>query len=654
MRLSKVHVKNFRSVWSAELLVDPMTALVGANGTGKSTFLRAIEIFYSPTPKLDADDFYNGDTSIELTVAVTFADLTETAADLFERYTQGGELVVERVFTMNDGRVTSKYHGSTLQCPQFDDIRRGLEVKDRGMTARAAYDAICADEDFAELPVWTSLNAAPEAMSAWEEVNPTKCIRARDDGQFFGFANVASGYLGRFTRFLFIPAVRDAAADAAEGRGSVFTALMDLVVRSVLASKEEVAALKVETQRRYEEILNPENINELTSLSTSLTSTLQTYVPDAEVQLIWMDLDMIEIPMPKANVRLVEDGYSSSVEKSGHGLQRAFIITMLQHLSAAQLAVQDARSEANAAGEQPNPDRFRPNLVLALEEPELYQHPSRQRHFAKVLMQLAGNTVPGVSGHTQVLYCTHSPLFVGLDRVNELRLLRKVAEHEAKPKVTKVVSTSLDAIAEVVWRADGAPGTKYTGATLRPRMHTLMTPWMSEGFFASVAVLVEGEDDRSALLGTASRRGIDFDSAGIAVIPCGGKTSLDRPAAIFRELGIPVYLLWDSDRGATGAKPEDNHRLLRLVAAEIEDWPAGVKATHACFEVDLESTFDQELGQEDYSRWLQECQTEFGIPKKKHARKNPYVVTALLERAAAAGKTCNSLDLVVDRIWELR
>ena len=90
-----------------------------------------------------------------------------------------------------------------------------------------------------------------------------------------------------------------------------------------------------------------------------------------------------------------------------------------------------------------------------------------------------------------------------------------------------------------------------------------MTPWMSEGFFADVAVLVEGEDDRAAILGAAKAKGTELESNGFSIIPCGGKTSIDRPATIFRQLGIPVYLIWDADKEANDAKPEDNHRLLR-------------------------------------------------------------------------------------------
>jgi predicted ATP-dependent endonuclease of OLD family len=53
-----------------------------------------------------------------------------------------------------------------------------------------------------------------------------------------------------------------------------------------------------------------------------------------------------------------------------------------------------------------------------------------------------------------------------------------------------------------------------------------MTPWTNEGFFANVVVLVEGEDDRAAILGMAKAMGYEFESMDIAVIPCMGKKNL--------------------------------------------------------------------------------------------------------------------------------
>jgi predicted ATP-dependent endonuclease of OLD family len=104
-------------------------------------------------------------------------------------------------------------------------------------------------------------------------------------------------------------------------------------------------------------------------------------------------------------------------------------------------------------------------------------------------------------------------------------------------------------VAEEIWRANGKKGEKYTGADLSPRLHAIMTPRINEGFFADTVVLVEGEDDYAAIVGMARVMKKDLESIGVSIIPVGGKRSLDRPAIIFKEFGIRVYMLWDSDGG---------------------------------------------------------------------------------------------------------
>ena len=651
MIIKTVRVKRFRCLQDEPLACDKLTALVGANGAGKSSFLRTLDLFYSLNPRIDTEDFYAGETSAEVVVSVTFEGLSDEAKNLFSSYIQGEELTVEKVFTCKDQKITAKYHGATLQHEAFEPIRAALEVKDRGKSARQAYDPLRANPEYQSVPAWSTVGAVTAAFREWEAAHPDKCTRQRDDGQFFGFTEVAQGYLGRFTRMLFIPAVRDAADDAAEGRNSVLTGLMDLVVRSVLANKEALKKLKEETQRQFSEILDPVRLTELPGLAENLTNTLRTFVPDSSLELHWLPLQDLDFPLPKADVKLVEDGYPSAVARTGHGLQRAFMLTMLQHLALAQ-APAGAGLQAATGPAQPPPEKKLPDLILAIEEPELYQHPNRQRHFARILLQLSSGKTPGVAENTQIIYSTHSPLFVGIDRIDQIRLLRKVCV-PGKPKMAKVVSTTADQIAEMLWKADGEPALRYSGETLMPRLQSIMTPWMSEGFFARTAVLVEGEDDRAALLGMSKAMGHDFESSGISVIPCGGKTSMDRPAAIFQRLGIPVYLMWDGDHGEGDAKPEDTHRLLRLLGYPPEDWPNLTTATFACFENDLETTLKEEIGPDDFDRWLTECQDNLGIPKRKHALKNPQVIATIIQRAEAAGKTSQSLRRICDRILAL-
>lgn len=656
MILKSVHVRNFRCIADETLSHDDLTVLAGPNGSGKSAFLRALEVFYTASPKVLAEDFYAEDTSGEIVIAVTFTDLTDEEKELFASYVQGANLSVERVISLRDGKLSAKYHGSRLQNPDFSNIREA----EGAASKRTAYTSLRSQGQYQNLPAWTNQAAALDALKEWEAQHPDGCIRQRDDGQFFGFTEVAQGYLGRFTKFLLVPAVRDASEDAAEGKGSVLTDLMDLVVRSVLVNKEEIKQLHDQTQARYEEIFDPNKLVELRTLEEKLSTTLQTYAPDTKVELTWIKGSSIDIPLPKADVKLVEDGYPATVGRTGHGLQRAFVLTMLQHLAIAQAPVtgqQVKHKERKVGAEEvePGPAITTPNLIIGIEEPELYQHPSRQRRLSKVLMDLARGGVKGVADRTQIVYSTHSPLFVGLERFDQLRLLRKVDTSTGQPKATQLVQTTLDEIANEIWEADGRPSQKYTATTLRPRLQAIMTPWMNEGFFADVVVLVEGEGDRAAILGMALAIGHDLESKGYSVIPCGGKNSLDRPVVIFRKLKIPVYVIWDSDKGGKDSKPEENRRLLRLLGEQEEDWPATRVTDHfACFETKLDTVVRDEIGGGLFDQLIAAWQNEFGISKRDQAVKNPLALRTVIERANENSKTSATLQNIVETIITLK
>ena len=145
--------------------------------------------------------------------------------------------------------------------------------------------------------------------------------------------------------------------------------------------------------------------------------------------------------------------------------------------------------------------------------------------------------------------------------------------------------------------------------------------------------------------------GYYFDSDGISVIPCIGKNNLDRPLVIFRRVGIPVYVIWDSDQGETDAKAEDNRLLQRLLCQPEEDWPCGVWDRHACFKTELEITLAEESGEDLFDRLLSEAQGQLGIRKKKDALKNPIVPHRdSLKSASVQGKSSATLKGIVEKL----
>jgi energy-coupling factor transporter ATP-binding protein EcfA2 len=309
MIVKAFQVKNFRSILDEPIDCDNLTVLVGRNGTGKSSFLRALEMFYDPKAAVTAEDFYAEDTIQEIEIAVTFTDLGREGKSLFAPYLDGDDLTVARVFSLS-AKKSGTYHGMKLQNSDFANVRNA-----GGKTeTRNQYNEVRNSPAYSSLPAVKSADQVEEELKKWEAANPGSCTRMRDDGQFFGFTGVGQGYLGRHTRFILIPAVRDAVDDATEGKGSCVTEIMDLVVRRTLANRTDFVALKDDTQKKYRGIMDPAKLTELAGLQTQLSDTLRCYAPEANVSLEWSKLVDIDFPLPKAEVTLHEDGYKCSVQ----------------------------------------------------------------------------------------------------------------------------------------------------------------------------------------------------------------------------------------------------------------------------------------------------------------------------------------------------
>lgn len=349
MNIREIQVNNFRSLRNAKLSCDRLTAIVGRNGTGKSSFLRALELFYDQSAMATPDDFYNGDVDQDISITVTFSDLTPDAHRLFAAYLDNDTLSVARVFSGKKGKNNGKYYGTRLRNKEFDFVRKAGGLRD----ITAAYRELQADQSgkYGSLPPVTRGRDALAALDDWESENPQSCRPALDQGQFFGFTSVGKGRLGKYTTFIRIPAVRDALSDATETRGSCITQLMDRVVRGTLASRADVRRFKEDVKAQYETIFDFSNLEELQGLESQLTETLAKYAPNAGITLDWSQLDGPQIQMPSAQVKLSEDGYESAVDRAGHGLQRAFILTVLQHLVATQVTdPSEKASEESGAG----------------------------------------------------------------------------------------------------------------------------------------------------------------------------------------------------------------------------------------------------------------------------------------------------------------
>lgn len=178
-------------------------------------------------------------------------------------------------------------------------------------------------------------------------------------------------------------------------------------------------------------------------------------------------------------------------------------------------------------------------LIVLIEEPELYLSPPAQRHLHRLLRRISAR------GRNQVLYSTHSPVFLGIDRLDELVLVR----HDERTGTTLVQPQALPERHAF-------------------RMHAEFDAERAEIFLSRAVLFVEGRTEKLAFPFVFDALGYDADQEAIAIVDCAGKGNMPLFAEICNACGIPYVIVHDRDapRGEQPADAEQvaNETILRV------------------------------------------------------------------------------------------
>lgn len=653
MIIKKLHIENYRSLRKIDVECDPLTALLGLNNTGKSSLLHALAFFFDPGARVSAPDFYGYEEDVEIAVRVTFAALTYEEKQDFGGFLQDGDLTVtKRVDSLRSGS-TARYFGTSLQIPRFGDVRNISQKSNR----LGAYRALAASGELPGLPsTAASADAAEEQMTEYESLHPELLEPVERERQFIGPKNIGGGMLDKYTAFVFVPAVRDASGET-ERKGSINELIEMLVLRRVNA-RSDVQKLKEEFEARVKEVYSQDNLTELSELGTSLTQTLAQYAPGSALDLSWGEARVPEVQLPVALARLVHDNFSVPISHSGHGVQRALVLTLLQELAVAQRMTTRRGTEveeSETTPEAPRPVGERgPDLILAIEEPELYLHPLRCRYLAKLLLDLTASVKP-IEPRNQIIYATHSAHFVGLERFDQIRLARRFVDSSLPAPYCEFGAYSLSKAAAELAKLSGKPANTFTRDSFRAHAAPVMSTEVSEGFFASVVVVVEGPSDAAMLQRVQAWKAKNWDALGVAVVEAIGKQNLDRPAVIFRGLGLPTYIVFDGDVGHQGTGEETNTvaknvRYQKWAGVVAEDFPrTQVNANWAVFENELESEVKAELGDEMVAELCDQLCGKLGY-RRSTVLKNSEAAARFVDLIYERGHQLRCLERIVDAV----
>jgi predicted ATPase len=564
MKLTQVRIENFRCFRDETLSLNDYTCLVGANGCGKSTVLAALRIFFGDNAtstgdllRLQEEDFHNRDTSKEVTITLTFSELETEAENDFKHYVRHGQLVVSAVASWNAvARIAEiKQFGQRLIMKPFADFFRADGDGALVLELKTIYAKI--RESTQELPPPGSKTAMKDALSAFESSHPEQCELDRSEDQFYGFTK-GSNLLKKYVEWVFVPAVKDASTEQLEAKKTALGLLLERTVRSKMSFADSLKALRADVEKQYQELLT-QNQGALEALSKSLCTRLQDWAhPDAFLALMWRNdpSKNIAIQEPQAEVRAGEGLFQGgSLTRFGHGLQRSFLLALLQELS--------------GCGDTGNP-----RLLLACEEPELYQHPPQARHLSSVLQKLSNS-------NSQVIVSTHSPHFVSGRGFEDVRLLRR----DLMDDQPMARSASMEDLSKCLAEALGQKVPLPTGVELK--IDQVLQPALNEMFFTPVLILVEGAEDLGYISAsmTLTGRYEEFRRLGCHIVPTLGKGNMVYTLAIAKLLEIPTFVVFDADGDKVGTPNQaqherDNTALLRLCGVpKASPFPAAVFGT---------------------------------------------------------------------------
>jgi putative ATP-dependent endonuclease of OLD family len=573
VRLQEVRIEGYRCLENVTLDFGALTVLLGSNSTGKSSVLKALRFFFEGE-RLSPEDVFNGNPEGRVAVQATFGQLTDADRAVFGQYATGEQMVLRRTWQGDETKIT----GRGLRYPGFDAIRQLS-----GAAERRAYQELHDAQPEMGLTWADSVAAARDAMQAWEMGHPERCETTdHDAGRFFGFSSVGQNRLSDRFKFVFVAGLRDAADEATERKGTILERLLAAIADQRADADGGLAEMGARWREEYDALVETFHRPTLDGLAERLSEQMRRYVPSAEISL-QPEPRELSIEAPRVLLRGGEEKHLTDLGRQGHGFQRTFIIAALEYL----------------ASVQEDGDRDRPTLFLAIEEPELYQHPPRAMHFARTLRDLTSAD----AGSVQVCYATHSPYFVSPSDFGAVRICRRDPHPDGESSApTKLTAADVQRVEQLLPAGDRKQ--------VERRLSTTLRSGFPDAFFARAVLLVEGPTDIAVFSEAARMTGCDLASNGVVAVGV-SKSVIPVAYAILNSLGVPAYVVFDGDHveepseaceqcGRGGRDPSNdalqNRRILELLGAAQADFPDTQHHDRwACFSLHMESYLSESI-----------------------------------------------------------
>jgi len=604
MKLKWVKIENFKSCKNINFEVSSLHALVGANNSGKTTILKALDLMFNPTvTKVDEECFWNNDLSLKIWIEAIFDELTEPEITNLKGYLKpdntfhiARSIVMEH--TEEDDEESKKPIISQHYCKPVPKVKwlRDAEINGKNISEwiKTKNDIQINGVNFIDF-----LGTEKPQVGIWKEkAKEFIDYHLSDDDFEEDWADNPTGYAGvlkgTLPSYIYIPAVKDLSEETKVTKSNPFGKLLYRIIENITSTqREEINGFLSQVQNKLNRVGGDDRLDIISKTEEKLNLILNDYMPaNLEIEFQSPEIDML-LTTPKI---FIDDGFRNVAQNKGHGLQRSVIFSILQ-----------LYSEMFSAHE----GEKRQTTIFAVEEPEIYMHPLAQRNIRKVFMTISART-------DQVIFATHSSLLLDVayfDEIIRVEIIKTAIDGHQHMESIKWQLPMHKMIADLEIRYPQLVG-RASADSIRDLYSHAYHPTRSEGFFAKKIILVEGPTEQYSLPIYAEALDINFDKLNISIVDSGGKGSMDRLYRMFNELGIPCYLIIDYDIGNEDKTIINKSKELLSLVGENDSDPKQITVYEkaACFPHTWEKDIEPEI--KNYAELKKQAREELGLSKE--------------------------------------
>lgn len=516
MKISNIHIENFRGLKLIDLTPAQMNCVIGENNAGKSSVLLALKLFLNAS-RVNINDYY--DQTKPIIIEVSFNSITDN--DLLKIVDEEHRFRIRKLIQNNEIKFQRRYDStlsSELLC--YKKVPKNLIYTENWYSENLKGKTGSALKDFMKLTYSLNDEQVSEIRTqaiAKEQIEHIASILGEEDlhyiwGSLPTGINVVSPI---FPEPIYIPAVKDFTDETKSKETTSFGKLVKILFSQIEASEEfneiQTAFEKLNKMLNRQLVTSEENetiiderLESVKKLELDIENVLQESFSNIKLEL--------QIPNPElkqifnSTQILIDDGIKSTIDYKGDGIKRSLVFSILRTYV-----------------ERLNSSNNNPDYIFLFEEPELYLHPNGQRILYNVLEKL--------SNKDQVFVTTHSPNFFSAT-AKETCFVKIYKDITSTPPCSKakeinfVQNSSYKDAFQIICYENSAPA-----------------------FFSKKVLLVEGDSDLIFLKGLSPliNKTYCFDKLNIPIIRISGKNNIKRFINFYQHFDIEVFSLLDRD-----------------------------------------------------------------------------------------------------------